>query len=354
MSHTNSKPDPEIGKEYPIKNEEYYTLKIADRFKRELDRYYESGMTKRIFHPKMHGLVRAEFIVNDNLDDHLKVGIFKEAKTYPAWIRISNAKRHPSHDKKRDLRGFAIKLVGVEGKKLIEGKEDTVTHDFLLVTSKILQTKTVKDFQKSIYALTGNFFQLLFFALTHPRTIYLSIGQIKKCSNLLEEFFFSTTPYKFGDGRAVKYGVIPHQKAKSELPQDPSYNFLKERLIEDLAHKDAYFDFVVQFQEDPVKMPIEDPRKVWDSPFIKLATIKIPRQTFNSDKQLNYGENLSFTPWHCIEAHRPLGGANRARKKVYEIISRYRHERNDVAEREPGSIETFEATAAGAPTTNGK
>ncbi len=334
---------PQPGQEYPIANESHYTGKIADRFKRELTRYYASGLTKRMFHPKMHGLVKAEFIVEPDLSPEHRVGIFKEARTFPAWIRFSNAKRHPSADKKIDMRGMAIKLIGVEGEKLLEKDKHALTQDFLLVTSKTLQTKSVKDFQESIYALTGGWLHLLIYALTHPGVIIRSIRQVKRCNNILEVAYFSTTPSRFGSETvAVKYGVFPQQDLVSGFPRDPGDDFLRERLASDLAEKDAFFDFKVQFQEDAVNMPIEDPTREWTSPFVKLATIRIPKQSFDSPEQVAYGEHLSFTPWHSISEHRPLGGANRARKKVYEIISAFRHERNDAPENEPTELKSFD------------
>ena len=83
---------------------------------------------------------------------------------------------------------------------------------------------------------------------------------------------------------------------------------------------------------------VEDPTVPWDetaSPYVKVATIRIPIQSFESDEQMQFGENLSFTPWHALAEHRPLGGINRARLKVYEAISARRHELNGVAHREP-------------------
>ena len=89
-------------------------------------------------------------------------------------------------------------------------------------------------------------------------------------------------------------------------------------------------------------MPIENPTKEWSSPFIKLATIKILKQEFNSEKQLSYGQNLAFTPWHCLPEHRPIGGANRARKKAYEVLSEFRFKRNGITKhQEPNSWEDF-------------
>lgn len=328
--------------EQAIPNEEHYAQKIADRFKETLAKYYEPGSTKRMFHPKMHGLLRAELVVEPGLPTELQVGLFKSPKTYPAWVRLSNAKRHPSPDKKNDMRGMAIKLFDVEGEKLIESEKDAKTHDFLLVTTRTLQTKSVRDFQKSIYALTGGPLALFFFSITHPGIVIRSIQQISKCSHLFEKSYFSTVPSKFGaEDRAVKYAVFPQNPPDVDFPDNPEDDFLRQRLSEHLTTHDFKFDFMVQFQENPDEEPIEDPRKEWKTLFRKVATLHIPKQTFDTPAQHQYGENLSFSPWHCIEAHRPLGGANRARKLVYEQLSAYRHERNGEAVKEPDSIISF-------------
>jgi hypothetical protein len=58
-------------------------------------------------------------------------------------------------------------------------------------------------------------------------------------------------------------------------------------------------------------------------------------QDCDSDWQADYGENLSFTPWHALPEHRPLGGINRAREVIYEAISTQRHTYNREPRREP-------------------
>ena len=50
---------------------------------------------------------------------------------------------------------------------------------------------------------------------------------------------------------------------------------------------------------------------------------------------MTFCENLSYTPWHSLPDHRPIGGINRARKVVYEAISKVRHDYNAVPRREP-------------------
>lgn len=258
------------------------------------------------------------------------------------WARFSNAKRHPTKDIKKDIRGLALKLIGVEGEKLIEEHQDDVTQDFILVTTDTLQTATVKDFQKSIYALTGGFFKLFFYGITHLKVIIRSLKQIDKCSHLLETPFFSSSAYLLGDGQAVKYAVFPQSSQKTPLPAQPSDNFLRERLVNTLGENEVCLDFMIQEQLDPESEPVEDPTVSWKTPFIKVATIRIKKQSFDSAAQMTYGENLSFNPWHSLTTHRPLGGANRARKFVYKVVSDFRRKRNDVKDtKEPTTIIKF-------------
>ena len=89
-------------------------------------------------------------------------------------------------------------------------------------------------------------------------------------------------------------------------------------------------------------MDVEKSTVEWkeeDAPFIKVATITIPRQTFATPERDQFGENLSFTPWHALPQHRPLGSINRTRRVVYETISKLRHELNGTLRREPSAFD---------------
>ena len=84
-------------------------------------------------------------------------------------------------------------------------------------------------------------------------------------------------------------------------------------MIAHLAAHPARFDFLVQPQGDPAAMPVDDPTIPWDetaSPPIKVATLVIPPQTFAARSQLEFAETLSFTPWHTLPVHSPLGAIN--------------------------------------------
>ena len=88
--------------------------------------------------------------------------------------------------------------------------------------------------------------------------------------------------------------------------------------------------------------PIEDASVEWpteDSQYRTVATLTIPAQdAYSAARQRYFDEVMSFRPAHSLATHRPLGSVMRARLKVYEALSAFRHKRNGVAFEEPQSI----------------
>ncbi len=85
-------------------------------------------------------------------------------------------------------------------------------------------------------------------------------------------------------------------------------------------------------------MDVEDSRIEWkesQAPFVTVATIRIPKQTFDTAEQNAFCENLSFTPWHALPEHKPLGVTNRLRMIIYQHISQLRHQMNGIRPQEP-------------------
>lgn len=322
--------------------EDAHTRNLAALLTQKIAADYAGGLKRRDAHPKMHGVVRAEFIVEADLPPSLAIGIFEQAKVFPAWIRFSNAFQKISPDINRDIRGMAIKLMDVPGEKLLDDEKDAQTQDFLLISSNVFLTRDVAEFDDLTQAVVGSAWAKIWFFGTHWHFVSRLIGAMKKFANPLQIRYWSSTPYLLGSA-AVKYSALPRVAQADVIPDQPADDFLRQAMIRQLSQSDALFDFSVQFQRDPASMPIEDPTLEWDetaSPFIKVATIRIPTQQFDSDAQRAFGENMSFTPWHCLPQHRPLGGINRARKLVYQIISQFRHQQNRVPRQEPDSSQT--------------
>jgi hypothetical protein len=314
---------------------------ISDRLKARIIKDNPHGIVRRDAHPKMHGLVRAEFTIEADLPPELRVGLFETPRTYPAWIRFSNQNGTIRPDGKRDIRGMAIKLIGVEGEKLLEEERDEQTQDFILISTPVFVTRDAEEFDDLLKSLEGSIFAQGWFFLTHWRVALNVLRSLKKFSSPLEIRYFSTTPFLWGD-TAVKYSAIPRSTSLEAIPAGAGEDFLRKALVRQLGQGSATFDFTVQLRTDPTRMPIEDPGRLWnetESPFRKVASILIPQQTFDTDAQRAFGENLSYTPWHSLPEHRPLGGINRARKEAYAFISKFRHLKNDAARKEPTSLE---------------
>lgn len=331
------------GQEYPEKNEEKIADKIVQLLQNQMLRLYKKDNEKQLrqIHPKMNGCVKAEFIIEKNLPDELKVGLFKEATSFPSWIRFSNGDTKPLPDWKKDIRGFAIKIMNVPGKKIVESKRDGGNHDFILMNTKNFVSKKVKDFSKILKVVTTpsnafNFFPKLFTLLGSLPILARASKAKVKCDHPFSVSYFSTVPYRFGDEtRAVKYAVVPSEKNKLVYTDKKSEDFLRSNMAATLLKNEITYDFFIQFQTDPEKMPIEDPTVVWDSPLIKVATIRIPTQIFDTPEQNDFGDNLSFNSWHALPEHRPLGNFNRVRKKIYEEMYAFRHKHNKIKDVEP-------------------
>lgn len=298
----------------------------------------KEGLQRRDVHTKMNALMRAEFTVEDNVPPELRHGIFAQPGTYRAWVRSSNSSNNVQADIERDIRGLAIKLMGVPGRKVLASDPDAPTQDFILVNARNFPARTAAETHVLFNAVLGSLWDKLIYAVQHPIRLWNLVRAMQKHANILQIRYFSPVPYALGP-YVVKYVATPRVTQFDELPAEPSENFLRERAVAQLAQGAAVFDFAVQVQRDEASMPLDDPLKIWSlelSPPRRLATLRILKQEFNTEAINSYGENLSFNPWHSLAEHQPLGTLNLARKTIYETLSAYRHKANQSAPREPG------------------
>jgi len=301
---------------------------------------------RRDVHAKAHGCVKATFTVPELSDDRLKKGVFAQPHQYQAWIRFSSGDTRPQADSIRDARGMAIKLMGVEGEKLLPLEKNEQTQDFVMINSDVFFIKSVPEYARfmeyqalgSKYGYFFNNFDWNIFKW-HLRSFYLGAKTLKSSPNsLLKEQYHSLSAYRLGDEQLMKYSAKACPTNQVIDVNDDNANFLREELSTNLAKNSACFDFMVQLQNPDKYMPVEDTTVRWkpeDSPFIPVARIEILEQQFDSEAQNQFCENLSFTPWHSLPALEPVGGINRLRKAVYNEVSRYRHGKNQQPVFEP-------------------
>jgi prostaglandin-endoperoxide synthase 2 len=290
---------------------------------------------RRDAHAKMHGCVEAQLTVLSDLPPALAKGLFAQPATYQAWVRFSNGSGKPSPDGEPDGRGMAIKVLGVTGSR-------TGTQDFVMIDNPTFFVPNAAEYVE--FNKRDNPFT---FFVPDLNPMHIRLGDAltalqiaaRRVSNPLNTQYWSMTPYLYGDV-ACKYSARP-AGGRAPFEDHGGDDFLRENLVRSLDAGEAVFDFCIQLQGDPAHMPVEDPTVEWreeESPFVPVARLTIPRQGFDTPQRRAFGTNLSFTPWHGLDAHRPLGGVNRARRTVYETISRVRHDINGEERVEPASL----------------
>ena len=323
--------------------------KKVERFVAEVlvpqQQHNRDGKLRRAFHRKTHVGLIAEFRVLPGLPDHARQGVFKEPQTYPAAARFSNGEASSNPDRKPEPRGIAVKLIGVTGKKLPERVDDppenrvrgNLTQDFLATSHSL--TSTVRNADQFMTAIKAKNEGHLVSGLAHrfgvAETARIMIALLRTVRfsdvrSMATEHYGGTAPIKYGP-YAVKFTVQPSAGTRPPLKVDrKDPDFLRKELAARLKEGDLVFDFVVQFFADENRTPIEDTSVRWQPRVgpLKVAELRIPRQNIDtvSAKALSDKiDRLSFTPWHAIEDHRPLGSIMRARRIAYPVSSTNRH-----------------------------
>ena len=280
----------ELGEEQIPPGEDEAIVQVVRVSEQLLDR--TTSPVRRDQHPKHHGCVRAEFRVLPELPETYRVGLFREPRTYPAWIRFSNGGQQD--DRKPDAHGMAVKLMGVEGPKVLDGERDATTHDFVMIDNPVFFLRDVIDYgvfssallkakgkepsaiRSSLFFLPAKFRELgtVTFLYFLPRRLS-EFGKLlkfvgKKIDNPLTTRYWSTTPYRFGPGRAMKFSARP-VAGPTPAPAGGSPDFLREAMAVQLARGDVEFEFLVQLQTDAGSMPIEDPTVPWDEALRRIS-----------------------------------------------------------------------------------
>jgi hypothetical protein len=338
-----------IAEERPLPDEEIFLDSIISTFDKQMRKLWKPGGVERGGNTKTHGIVRGEFIVHDNLPAALRHGIYAKSHTYRAWVRFSGPGPYIMPD--IDDVGFmsiSIKLMGVPGPKLMEDEKFTLDM-FGVSTPTFVTPDTKANAQLQIESLkNAQIFYFVNFHRPHILDLIMQSLWIKTQSSPFEAPYFSCVPYLLGEGQAMQYSVWPKSKKKTPIPRlplRPPDDYLRAAMVASLAGGDIEFDIRLQLQTDPRLMPIENNAVLWPeklSPRVSVATLRLPRQKFDSPAQIEFEKQLSYNPWHCIAEHRPLGNQSRARHRMYAELSKLRHTMNAVPHYEPTGDEVFE------------
>lgn len=339
---------------------------IVDMTVKQLQmRYPEQVEVLRGVHAKDHGAVTARFEVLDNIAEMYRHGVFETpGKQFNCSIRFSNAAVRVDSDSRLEnnlavhgSRGMAIKLLGVEGPTL-GFAHGAPTQDFLMVNHPVFVFANVEDYEVLSRALLveNKDSPVPFFAerlppkdatdLTPSQSRAVTTAKLAgriQASTLPAAFqtppaspvdnqYFSAAPFLLGPDQVMRFRVSPVSRS-SASPNVNDSNYLRTALVNRLRDKqqgEVVFKFEIQVRPaesiDP-ETDIENTSHSWseDYEFVHVATLTIPLQEFDSPEAQLRSERLFFTPWHGLEAHRPLGGINRLRRAVYEASAQLRN-----------------------------
>ena len=326
-----------------------YLDSIIASFEKQMRLLWMPGRFERGGNTKTHGIVRGEYMIHDNLPGELRHGIYAQPRMYRAWVRFSGPGPYITPD--IDDIGFmsiSIKLLGVPGPKLMD--EEKFTQDMFGVSTPTFVTPdTDANAQLQVESLKNTqIYYFLNFHRSHVLDFIMQALWLKTQSSPFEAPYFSCVPYLLGEGHAMQYSVWPRSTRRTPIPRlplRPPDDYLRDAMVATLAKEDVEFDIRLQMQTDPYLMPIENNAVLWPeklSPRVPVATLRIPRQKFDSPAQMDFAKLLSYNPWHCIPEHRPLGNQSRARRRMYDTLSRLRHTMNAVPLYEPTGDEVFE------------
>lgn len=258
------------------------------------------------------------------LDADLAQGIFATPGTYRARVRFANASK--MDDREADLRGASISVLDARAPDGTRAGQD-----FLFNSHPALFAADPQSFLGFIEATASDRLWWYFVnpADSHFRALWILFRARATPASPFDIPYWSTTPFRHGPSTrvAVKHVLLPCSSIATAAAPEPGPDQLRAAMAAHLERASACFDFAIQFQTDPVGMPIEDASREWSttaSPARVVARLTIPAQAFTSAAALARCEAATFNPWHGIADHRPLGGINRVRAIVYPAAAEFR------------------------------
>jgi len=317
----------------------------------------------RASHAKSSGLVVGDLRVHGDLPPELAQGLFAASGIYKVAIRFAQGPGETLADKVGTHRGMAIKVFGVEGEKLGSHRDDT--QDFVLASGPTFPSGTAQGFlrdERQLEAGTSLPEGVKSFVSSAARNVNRVLHALGTESpkadffghpfiHPLSEPYFSQAPIRFGDyvAKIAAFPATAEQQALQDetIDVDADPDAFRHATVDYIAGHETVFELRAQLWSNAETQPIEDASVEWptgDSEYRAIATITIPAQNADSAERRRYfDEVMSFRPAHTLASHQPLGSVMRARLRVYEALSAFRHRENAVTGVEPQGPEQIPA-----------
>jgi hypothetical protein len=254
-----------------------------------------------------------------DLPSYAAFGLFAAPAQHEAWIRLSNGSPDRKPDHVRDIRGFALKVLGVSGDSAL-GNGPARSQDFVLINREVFGFAKSDEFMELVGALAHGPLGVLAHMIRRYG-VFSGLGRVARLQRSMKrpftgfatESFFSAAPIACGP-YAVRVRLVPD----APPPQAPSADWSADMLAH-LARAPLSFTMQLQFFVDEATTPIENGAQDWserEAPYVNVARVRIPMQTGDAALAAQI-EAAAFDPWSALAVHRPLGEIMRARKAAY-------------------------------------
>jgi hypothetical protein len=277
----------------------------------------------RTLHRKQLAAAQGTLEVLDGLPGFTRHGLFETPRDYEVLVRLSNGSLNRAADHVPDIRGFAMRVLGVVGASALNNGP-AVSQDFTLINQEVFAFSGSDEFVGFVAAASegnGALLRYLFKrygVLGAPRRIARMLKVAgKPFSGFATEPLFSTLPMANGPF-AVRVRLEPapaNGAAEPHASEDWSADFANR-----LRRGPLHWDLQLQYFSNETVTPIEDASVNWPTPYTTVARLMLPQQDPDSQEGRALAEKVEadvFDPWQALAQHRPLGDVQRARKIVY-------------------------------------
>jgi hypothetical protein len=277
----------------------------------------------RALHRKQLTAAQGTLEVLDSLPSYARHGLFAKPRDYDVWVRLSNGGMDRAPDKAPDVRGFAMRVLGVEGDSAL-GNGPAKSQDFTLINQESFAFPGADDFVHFVVAASrgnGELIKHVFKRhglLGGPRLLARMLKMASKpFSGFATEPLFSAAPMANGP-YAVRVRLVPaasNGTAALDSSSDWAADFCSR-----LARGPLHWDLQLQYYADEKTTPIEDASVSWPTPYTTVARLMLPKQDTAGPEGKELFEKVEacvIDPWQALAEHRPLGDVQRARKVVY-------------------------------------
>jgi hypothetical protein len=335
---------------------------------RESPKTEGTGRAVRGAHAKTLGVAKAEVEIVGDLAAPYAQGIYATPGRHGALIRFSSASNHLGPDMLLGpVLGFAIKMFGIDGPKLVEDEPDSPTFDLVLKNSPTFIANTAKHYlfieqignDSLTYLSRGKagFHELLSDFVTGKGTLEQSewawdeLGAFLKAAqtpvgNPLLATYWTMGAVRHGD-HVAKIRVAPAAESAAgvihrQLDLNSGPDVYGPALVAELRDRPFDYDLQVQLCANLDAMPVNDLTVEWPealSPFVTVARVHLPRQNAADPNTSDQADALAFNQWRVTDKHRPLGEIMQVRR-IYSASAKVRRTLNHQPQTEPASPES--------------